>query len=126
MGGDRLSLEDFRAFWRGEQDGSIEEATAMFGLVASSSTLSLPEFQRLMLSDHNSALDPIHRVVHQDMTRPLTDYYICSSHNTFLVGNQFTSDSSDNMYRRALLMGCRSVHIISFTTCCLILASASR
>ena len=63
------------------------------------------DFQRLLLSNENSAIDPKHNRVHMDMTRPL-NHWIHSSHNTYLVGNQLSSESSADMYRRALAMGC--------------------
>ena len=76
--------------------------------------LKLREFQRLLLSDENSAFDPAHQHVHQDMTRPLSDYLIFSSHNTYLTGNQYSSDSSADMYKRVLAMGCRCVELDCF------------
>ena len=38
-------------------------------------------------------------------------YWISGSHNSFLVGHQLTSQSSDDMYRRLLLQGVRSLEI---------------
>ncbi|XP_061565256.1 rho GTPase-activating protein 23-like isoform X7 [Cololabis saira] len=68
-------------------------------------------FTMYMLSKENLVLDPDQNRVHQDMSRPLADYYVSSSHNTYLSGDQLTGASSTEPYIRALSRGCRCVEL---------------
>lgn len=71
--------------------------------------LSLDQFTSFLSSPDNAVLHPSQRKVCQDMTRPLPDYFISSSHNTYLIGHQWKGESTVEGYVRALLAGCRSV-----------------
>ncbi|KAH8997911.1 PLC-like phosphodiesterase [Lactarius akahatsu] len=74
-------------------------------------TLSLEGFTAFLLSTDNSAFTDQDGSIHHDMTRPLSEYYISSSHNTYLVGHQLVGDSTIEGYIRALLHSCRSVEL---------------
>jgi phosphatidylinositol phospholipase C delta len=71
--------------------------------------LTLDQFTSYLSSPTNAALSPSQRKVCQDMSRPLPDYFISSSHNTYLIGHQWKGESTVEGYVRALLAGCRSV-----------------
>lgn len=72
-------------------------------------TMSLDAFTAFLLSSDNSAFTGQNGKVYQPMTHPLSDYFISSSHNTYLVGHQLVGYSTIEGYIRALLHGCRSV-----------------
>jgi hypothetical protein len=77
--------------------------------------LSLGQFQFAMLlldPVGNSWFKPRHeKTVYQDMDHPLHEYFVSSSHNTYLTGDQFASESSTEMYRYSLLRGTRCVEL---------------
>ncbi|KIJ05771.1 hypothetical protein PAXINDRAFT_141056, partial [Paxillus involutus ATCC 200175] len=74
-------------------------------------TMSLDGFTAFLLSLDNSAFTDQNGKVNQPMTYPLSDYFISSSHNTYLVGHQLVGDSTIEGYIRALLHSCRSVEL---------------
>ncbi|AET38524.1 phosphatidylinositol phospholipase C Ecym_3005 [Eremothecium cymbalariae DBVPG len=49
--------------------------------------------------------------VKEDYTRPLNEYFISSSHNTYILGNQVGGMASVEGYIQALQKGCRSLEI---------------
>lgn len=71
--------------------------------------LGIEGFTNFMRSPACDIFNPLHHEVYQDMDQPLCNYYIASSHNTYLTGDQLLSQSKVDMYARVLQEGCRCV-----------------
>lgn len=68
------------------------------------------EFVSFLFSRSNQLWNSsAHSHITDDMDQPLTHYWIASSHNTYLTGDQIRSESSVAAYARALRMGCRCI-----------------
>ncbi|XP_039987888.1 1-phosphatidylinositol 4,5-bisphosphate phosphodiesterase zeta-1-like isoform X1 [Xiphias gladius] len=68
-------------------------------------------FLRYMESKDCCVFDQTHASVYQDMDQPLTSYFISSSHNTYLTGDQLVGKSHLDAYVCALRKGCRCLEI---------------
>ncbi|XP_067360436.1 inactive phospholipase C-like protein 2 isoform X1 [Channa argus] len=73
--------------------------------------LSLDGFTSYLTSAECHLFDREHDTVCQDMSQPLSHYYINSSHNTYLIEDQVRGPSDISGYIRALKMGCRCVEV---------------
>ncbi|NWU82634.1 PLCH1 phosphodiesterase, partial [Onychorhynchus coronatus] len=73
--------------------------------------LGIEGFTNFMRSPACDVFNPLHCQVHQDMEQPLCNYFIASSHNTYLSGDQLLSQSRVDMYARVLQGGCRCVEV---------------
>uniref|UniRef100_A0A8C3SQH8 Phosphoinositide phospholipase C n=1 Tax=Chelydra serpentina TaxID=8475 RepID=A0A8C3SQH8_CHESE len=73
--------------------------------------LGIDGFTSYTRSPSGDIFNPEHYQVNQDMTQPLSHYFITSSHNTYLMGDQLMSQSRVDMYSWVLQSGCRCVEV---------------
>ncbi|GAA5958381.1 hypothetical protein JCM8115_002449 [Rhodotorula mucilaginosa] len=107
-----LTQEGWFTFMRTEQRSTEDDASLRRRFVKyadpATGTMLLDGFVSFLLSSDNAAIKD---EAEQDMQRPLSEYFISSSHNTYLIGSQFQGQSSVEGYIRALQQGCRSVEV---------------
>jgi phosphatidylinositol phospholipase C delta len=133
-GSDRISDVQFVAFMRKSQQSKLAD-DSLLGTYrkfceAGDDAMSIEGFTSFLVSSENAAFGEQSLKPVQDMTRPLCEYFISSSHNvrgqvhvganidleqTYLVGNQLNGESTTEGYIRALQQGCRTVERASRT-----------
>ncbi|NWY60140.1 PLCG1 phosphodiesterase, partial [Chionis minor] len=119
----QVSLYDFQKFLLHDQKESWASDVGMVrdymctylkesSNEASDPSFQLDEFLTYLFSKENMVMDAKYeRVVPEEMNHPLSQYWISSSHNTYLTGDQFSSESSLEAYARCLRMGCRCIEL---------------
>ena len=76
---------------------------------ASSMTMNFAAFSAFLCSKWNNVQAV--KIPEVKFDRPLNEYFISSSHNTYLLGRQVGGSSSVEAYIRALQHGCRCIEI---------------
>nr|XP_057913827.1 1-phosphatidylinositol 4,5-bisphosphate phosphodiesterase beta-1 isoform X2 [Doryrhamphus excisus] len=79
--------------------------------LAQNGHISVEGFARYLNGEENSIIPPEKLDQSEDMTFPLSHYFINSSHNTYLTAGQLAGNSSVEMYKQVLLSGCRCIEL---------------
>ncbi|KAL0317074.1 UNVERIFIED_CONTAM: Phosphoinositide phospholipase C 6 [Sesamum angustifolium] len=109
-------LLKFLVEYQKEESSSAEDAEAIMQYVFhhrhhtdKRHTFTLEDFFYFLFQDElNGPIDPR---VHHDMTAPLQHYFIYTGHNSYLTGNQLSSDCSEIPIIRALENGVRGIEL---------------
>lgn len=119
-----LTFEDFIIFLRDVQNEDVSDLAAketMFYEICRKSPrvgdehaaekprMSETALARYLTSTHNAPLEAVPQ--NCELNRPVNEYYISSSHNTYLIGRQVADISSIEGYISALMRGCRCVEV---------------
>nr|GMD25284.1 phosphoinositide phospholipase C 4-like [Ipomoea batatas] len=119
--GSQMSSEQLLRFLteeQGQKEATLAEAEAIVQQILhkrhpisklTRRNLALDDFHHFLF---NADLNPpIIPKVHHDMTAPISHYYIFTGHNSYLTGNQLTSDCSDVPIIKALKRGVRVIEL---------------
>lgn len=116
-----MGLDELRRFLvevQREESATVEDAQAVMDSLNELNHLNmfhrrgmnLEAFFRYLFGDINSPLNP-KLGVHHDMDAPLSHYFIYTGHNSYLTGNQLSSDCSDVPIINALRNGVRVIEL---------------
>ncbi|PWA50539.1 phosphoinositide phospholipase C family, EF-hand domain pair [Artemisia annua] len=123
--GVHMTSDQFRKFLEEDDQGggahevSLSDAESLMEQIISKrhhlaklihrKTLSLEDFHHFLFSTDLNP--PIRSQVHQDMNAPLSHYFIYTGHNSYLTGNQLSSNCSEVPIIKALKRGVRVIEL---------------
>ncbi|PIN03371.1 Phosphoinositide-specific phospholipase C [Handroanthus impetiginosus] len=113
-----MNVDHFRRFLinvQGQESATLEDAQAIMDSLKHLNIFhrrgfNLDDFFRYLFGDANPPIDT-KRGVHHDMSAPLSHYFIYTGHNSYLTGNQLSSDCSDVPIINALHRGVRVIEL---------------
>lgn len=117
---DHLDTDDLARFLESEQQMTMVTKDHCLDIInkfepcsenKKQGVLGIDGFTNYMRSPAGDIFNPDHYSVNQDMTQPLCNYFIASSHNTYLMGDQLMSQSRVDMYAWVLQSGCRCIEV---------------
>lgn len=123
---DKTFLEKFLHAKQGETKATLKDVQLIFarlnqfelpyvageGLPKDPRRIDKNRFEAYLLGQDNDAFDPVRELFNAGtMKRQISEYWINSSHNTYLTGDQLTSNSSIDMYSNALYRGCKCLEL---------------
>lgn len=108
------NLHRFMVDFQGEDKATLNDAQAIFHSlrrfhVFPRRGLHLHAFFQYLLGDLNPPLPPLG--VHHDMEAPLAHYFMYTGHNSYLTGNQISSNSSIEPIISSLRSGVRVIEL---------------
>lgn len=125
-GADAIDLETFLRFLQNTQGANVQGRRDYWvkafvkAIRKSDSNLDAPDPSSMLMNFSAfsaylySATNSVQAAKPSEPTRfdrPLNEYFISTSHNTYLLGRQFGGSSSVEAYVRALQRGCRCIEI---------------
>ncbi|XP_012818898.1 1-phosphatidylinositol 4,5-bisphosphate phosphodiesterase eta-1 isoform X4 [Xenopus tropicalis] len=117
---DHLTVDDLAQFFKVEQKMNNVTTEYCIDIIQKfevseenkeQHVLGIDGFTNFMRSPAGDIFNPQHCEIYQDMDQPLCSYYIASSHNTYLTGDQLLSQSKVDMYAWVLQDGCRCIEV---------------
>ncbi|XP_073789962.1 1-phosphatidylinositol 4,5-bisphosphate phosphodiesterase beta-1 isoform X2 [Danio rerio] len=96
---------------KAEQVQALVEKYEPDSMLSSRGQISVEGFARYLSGEENCIIPPEKLDLSEDITQPLSHYFINSSHNTYLIAGQLAGTSSVEIYRQVLLSGCRCVEL---------------